>query len=84
MGKGSKLKLGFVFHQKLADQTSTMDCHTTFTCCEHVGLKARSIAEDIISYAQIRLTELTKNHQVEYALKNRSVNHSQVMFKKRK
>lgn len=84
MGKGNKLKLGFVYHQLLADQSTAIDCNTVLTCCDHIGLKARCIAEDIISYAQIRLTELTKNHQVEYALKNRTNKDSIVMFKKKK
>ena len=30
------------------------------------GLKARVIAEEIISYMQLRLAEMTKNDQIEY------------------
>ena len=34
------------------------------------GYKARVIAEDIISYAQLRLAEMTKNDQIEFLNSN--------------
>ena len=61
MGKGNKLKIGFIHRQPVMDQVLTTDCRTEFK----TNFKARVIAEDIISYAMLKLGEMTKNDYVE-------------------
>ena len=43
---------------------------TEFSTSRLAGHKARSIAEDIIAYSQLRLLEMTKNDGAEYIHRN--------------
>mmetsp|Transcript_40381 Transcript_40381/g.61618 ORF Transcript_40381/g.61618 Transcript_40381/m.61618 type:complete len:85 (-) Transcript_40381:215-469(-) len=62
MGKGPILRLGFIYHHQLMNQYQSSDCKIEFFVeNQSGGLKARVIAEDIISYAQMRLAETSKN-----------------------
>lgn len=64
MGKGNRLKLSFLM--QAPGQHRPVDCRTEFRLGLRAGHKARSIAEDIVAYAQLRLVEMTKNNQAEF------------------
>ena len=65
MGKGDKLKIGYIVN--LPGSRQPADFRTEFiTDGRLAGHKARSIAEDIIAYSQLRLAEMTKNGYVEF------------------
>jgi hypothetical protein len=49
MGKGTQLKIGFLYANPLLDR-APVDCRTDFHTVD-LGCKARVIAEDIIAYA---------------------------------
>ena len=67
MGKGNCLKIGFIHGtHSLIDQARQTDQRTELFTHKMGGLKARAIAEEIISYMQLRLAEMTKNDQIEY------------------
>jgi len=71
MGKGHRLKLGFVMqHSNVLNATQLVDCRTEFSTARIAGHKARSIAEDILAYAQLRLLEMTKNDSAEFLHRN--------------
>ena len=59
--KGNKLKLGYVHHHQLMDQVTSSDTKVELTCEKDSMMKAKVIAEDIISYCQLRLGEMTQN-----------------------
>lgn len=46
-----------------------VDVKTEFVTSQLAGNKARSITEEIISYAQLRLAEMTKNSFIEFFLR---------------
>ena len=70
MGKGSRLKIGFVVHSQVFDLRSTQDCKTEFATSNLAGHKARSVAEDIMAYVQLKLVEMTKNGNAEFLSRN--------------
>lgn len=73
MGKGQRLKLGFVQQLGVLNTTQSSDCRTEFITDSLPGHKARAIAEDIVAYAQLRIAEMTKNDQVEFLHRNHVV-----------
>lgn len=64
MGSGNTLKLGFTM--QAPGGKPLPDCKVEFTLAQRAGHKARSLAEDIISYSQLRLLEMTKCNQAEF------------------
>lgn len=73
MGKGDRLRLAFTY--LLPGSRLPTDCCLEFLMEPRAGLKARSVAEDIISYAQLRLVEMSKNNQVEFLSRFHSHNY---------
>ena len=64
MGSGDTLKLGYIAknHSKIHD--AKIELYTTN------GQSARCIAEDIIAYCQLKLSENTKNDYIEVVKRN--------------
>lgn len=89
MGKGQTLKLGFVVpsaenedgddmasndsYSAMSSAGYASDCRTQLFTCALPGMKARVIAEDIISYAQLRLVEMSKNDVIDLGTTHKHV-----------
>jgi|LauGreDrversion4_2_1035121.scaffolds.fasta_scaffold57843_1 hypothetical protein len=64
MGSGDVLKLGYIARNQSKIIDAKIELFTT------LGQGARPIAEDIIAYCQIRLSECTKNDFIDIVKRN--------------